>query len=107
MEELETLIVQTNDTNDKLDELITVNESSLVQQKEIAESISELNPTLEAILVKIAEDKEEKKDDKMDKKKEKEKEMHHKMMMKTNDLLEELLVESKKPWNTTITLELE
>jgi len=60
MEELETLIVQTNDTNDKLDELITVNESSLVQQKEIAESISELNPTLEAILVKIAEDKHEK-----------------------------------------------
>ena len=60
MEELETLIVQTNDTNDKLDELITVNESSLVQQKEIAESISELNPTMEAILVKIAEDKHEK-----------------------------------------------
>lgn len=62
MEELETLIVQTNDTNDKLDELITVNESSLVQQKEIAESISELNPTMEAILVKIAEDKEQEKD---------------------------------------------
>ena len=61
MEELETLIVQTNDTNDKLDELITVNESSLVQQKEIAESISELNPTMEAILVKLAEEKEQEK----------------------------------------------
>lgn len=62
MEELETLIVQTNDTNDKLDELITVNESSLVQQKEIAESISELNPTMEAILVKLAEEKDQEKD---------------------------------------------
>ena len=61
MEELETLIVQTNDTNDKLDELINVNESSLVQQKEIAESISELNPTMEAILVKLAEEKEQEK----------------------------------------------
>ena len=82
-----------------LDHILTNQDEKLTETNLLLEAIhgaiEKNDPTqaLEAIILKMSEEDDEEKE-KAD-------------MSETNELLKELVTESKKPWNITVTLELE
>lgn len=92
---LETIIANDYSSSEKLQELNLLSQKQVQLLQEIGSGNEHLGGLLDIIIQIINKPKEP----------DEEREMVS--MKRTNELLAKLLEESKKPWNTTITLELE
>ncbi len=92
---LETIIANDSLSAEKLQENNLLNQKQIQLLQEISASNENLGGLLDIVIQIINRNPKT------------EEERENVSLEKTNKLLEDLLAESKKPWNTTVTLELE